>query len=244
MHIRIDMHIRMNMRIHMHIRIRIHQYIRMHMHIRIRMHIPVHIPTLSVQYTSLTLPLLSKCMFSTVYRTCKYIYMLILIYTHTNTYIGDRGKITRASGDYCTIIIHDTDKKKTQIRLPSGSRKTVPSECRAMVGLVAGGGRLDKPMLKAGRAYHKYRVKRNCWPKVRSYTHSRIHSYAHQYTHSSIYSPNTLNHLLTNTLAYTLTHLYAHSLTYIFTRSPIHSLTYTLTHVYPFTHLFTHSSTR
>merc|ERR1711937_772873 len=29
------------------------------------------------------------------------------------------------------------------------------------------GGRQDKPMLKAGRAYHKYRVKRNCWPHVR-----------------------------------------------------------------------------
>ena len=25
----------------------------------------------------------------------------------------------------------------------------------------------DKPILKAGRAYHKYKVKRNCWPKVR-----------------------------------------------------------------------------
>ena len=24
-----------------------------------------------------------------------------------------------------------------------------------------------KPLLKAGRAYHKYRVKRNSWPKVR-----------------------------------------------------------------------------
>merc|ERR1711879_111167 len=36
-----------------------------------------------------------------------------------------------------------------------------------MLGLVAGGGRIDKPMLKAGRAYHKFRVKRNCWPKVR-----------------------------------------------------------------------------
>ena len=36
-----------------------------------------------------------------------------------------------------------------------------------MVGIVAGGGRIDKPMLKAGRAYHKYKVKRNCWPKVR-----------------------------------------------------------------------------
>ena len=39
--------------------------------------------------------------------------------------------------------------------------------CRAMIGIVAGGGRMDKPMLKAGRCYHKYRVKRNEWPKVR-----------------------------------------------------------------------------
>jgi large subunit ribosomal protein L2 len=43
----------------------------------------------------------------------------------------------------------------------------VPSSARATVGIVAGGGRIDKPLLKAGRAYHKYRVKRNCWPKVR-----------------------------------------------------------------------------
>lgn len=34
-------------------------------------------------------------------------------------------------------------------------------------GIVAGGGRIDKPVLKAGRAYHKYKAKRNCWPKVR-----------------------------------------------------------------------------
>lgn len=34
-------------------------------------------------------------------------------------------------------------------------------------GIVSGGGRIDKPILKAGRAYHKYKVKRNCWPKVR-----------------------------------------------------------------------------
>ncbi len=46
--------------------------------------------------------------------------------------------------------------------------QVVPSSCRATVGQVAGGGRTEKPMLKAGRAYHKYRVKRNSWPKVRS----------------------------------------------------------------------------
>merc|ERR1712025_600808 len=34
-----------------------------------------------------------------------------------------------------------------------------------MVGIVAGGGRIDKPMLKAGRAYHKYKAKRNSWPQ-------------------------------------------------------------------------------
>jgi hypothetical protein len=36
-----------------------------------------------------------------------------------------------------------------------------------MIGIVAGGGRIDKPMLKAGRAYFKYKAKRHSWPKVR-----------------------------------------------------------------------------
>jgi len=80
---------------------------------------------------------------------------------------GDRGKIAKASGEYCTIKTHDLENGRTQISLPSGNKKTVPSACRAMVGNVAGGGRMDKPLLKAGRAYHKYRVKRNEWPKVR-----------------------------------------------------------------------------
>merc|ERR1711957_776970 len=79
----------------------------------------------------------------------------------------DRGRIARASGTSCMVVGHSDDGKKTRIRLPSGSRKTVPSACRAIIGLVAGGGRMDKPVLKAGNNFHKYRVKRNCWPKVR-----------------------------------------------------------------------------
>jgi large subunit ribosomal protein L8e len=80
---------------------------------------------------------------------------------------GDRGTIARTSGDYCTIVTHDVNKGTTSVRLPSGLKKTILSKCRATVGIVAGGGRLDKPMLKAGRAFHKYRVKRNSWPRVR-----------------------------------------------------------------------------
>jgi large subunit ribosomal protein L8e len=37
----------------------------------------------------------------------------------------------------------------------------------SQVGLVAGGGRVEKPILKAGRAHFKYAAKRNEWPKVR-----------------------------------------------------------------------------
>jgi len=80
---------------------------------------------------------------------------------------GDRGRLARASGDYCTIISHNPDTNQTRLRLPSGSKKIVQSDARAQIGVIAGGGRIDKPMLKAGRSYHKFRVKRNCWPKVR-----------------------------------------------------------------------------
>jgi large subunit ribosomal protein L8e len=53
------------------------------------------------------------------------------------------------------------------VRLPSGAKKSLSSEARAMVGIIAGGGRTDKPILKAGRNAHKYRAKGNRWPKVR-----------------------------------------------------------------------------
>jgi large subunit ribosomal protein L8e len=80
---------------------------------------------------------------------------------------GDRGSLARASGDYAIIVSHNLEQGITRIKLPSGSKKVVNSHCRAMVGQVAGGGRTEKPMLKAGRCYHKYKAKRNSWPKVR-----------------------------------------------------------------------------
>jgi large subunit ribosomal protein L8e len=80
---------------------------------------------------------------------------------------GDRGSIARASGNYATIIGHNHDEGKTRVKLPSGAKKVIPITARAMVGLVAGGGRIDKPILKAGRAYHKFKAKRNSWPKTR-----------------------------------------------------------------------------
>jgi len=80
---------------------------------------------------------------------------------------GDRGSIARASGNYSTIIGHSENGDMTRVKLPSGAKKVVSARCRATIGIIAGGGRIDKPLLKAGRAYHKYKAKRNEWPRVR-----------------------------------------------------------------------------
>jgi large subunit ribosomal protein L8e len=64
---------------------------------------------------------------------------------------GDKGALGRATGCYATIIGHSDDGASTRVRLPSGTRKTLSSLCRATVGLIAGGGRTEKPILKAGR---------------------------------------------------------------------------------------------
>lgn len=53
--------------------------------------------------------------------------------------VGDRGAFARASGTSAVIIGHSDDGKKTRIRLPSGTRKTIIGTCRAMVGICAGG---------------------------------------------------------------------------------------------------------
>ncbi|KAK0732759.1 translation protein SH3-like domain-containing protein [Apiosordaria backusii] len=81
--------------------------------------------------------------------------------------VGDRGALGRTSGNYITVIGHNPDEGKTRIKLPSGAKKVVSSNARGMIGIVAGGGRTDKPLLKASRAKHKFAVKRNRWPKTR-----------------------------------------------------------------------------
>ena len=82
-------------------------------------------------------------------------------------YMGDRGSFARASGTYAIIVSHSDEDLKTKLKLPSGAKKSVSSLSRATLGIVAGGGRIDKPILKAGNQYHKYKAKRHCWPRVK-----------------------------------------------------------------------------
>ena len=87
---------------------------------------------------------------------------------------GDGGKLARASGTYVTVLAHRGDK--TLIQLPSKKVKEVSSHARATIGIVAGGGRVEKPMLKAGKKHHLSRSRSFKYPTVRG---KAMGAYAH-----------------------------------------------------------------
>uniref|UniRef100_A0A4W3ICC1 Large ribosomal subunit protein uL2 n=1 Tax=Callorhinchus milii TaxID=7868 RepID=A0A4W3ICC1_CALMI len=68
----------------------------------------------------------------------------------------------------------------------------ISSANRAIIGVVAGGGRIDKPILKAGRAYHKYKAKRNCWPRVRGVAMNPVEHPFGGGNHQHIGKPSTI----------------------------------------------------
>jgi large subunit ribosomal protein L2 len=78
---------------------------------------------------------------------------------------GDGGKFARASGMYGILIAHDVGK--TIVQLPSGKMKHLNPKCRAVIGVVAGGGRTEKPFCKAGKKFHRMRVRATKWPTSR-----------------------------------------------------------------------------
>jgi|ETNmetMinimDraft_2_1059921.scaffolds.fasta_scaffold40615_3 large subunit ribosomal protein L2 len=77
---------------------------------------------------------------------------------------GDGGQFCRASGGSARVIAHSGEK--VIIELPSKRQKTLHSQCRATVGVVAGGGRPDKPILKAGTRHYMMKAKNKLYPIV------------------------------------------------------------------------------
>ena len=78
---------------------------------------------------------------------------------------GDGGKLVRAAGSYATIFGHTSNF--VTVRLPSGKFVQLDPKCRAVIGRVAGGGKEEKPLLKAGKAWHIARAKGRKYPRVR-----------------------------------------------------------------------------
>ncbi|MEM2051651.1 MAG: hypothetical protein QW614_01725, partial [Candidatus Caldarchaeum sp.] len=66
---------------------------------------------------------------------------------------------------YAVVMAQVGDK--TILRLPSKKDVEVSSKALAMVGVVAGGGRGEKPFLKAGAKYHLMKARHRYWPRSR-----------------------------------------------------------------------------
>ncbi len=77
---------------------------------------------------------------------------------------GDGGKFVRSSGTFAKIITKM--EGSIVVELPSSKRKTFSPECRAVIGIVAGSGRTEKPFLKAGNKFYAMKAKNKLWPIV------------------------------------------------------------------------------
>ena len=75
---------------------------------------------------------------------------------------GDGGRFVRSSGGFAKIVTKMQDK--IVVRLPSNKNRIFRPECRAVIGVIAGSGRTEKPFLKAGNRFYKMRSKNKLWP--------------------------------------------------------------------------------
>lgn len=67
----------------------------------------------------------------------------------------DGGRLVRSAGTSALVTAHSGSE--VTVQLPSGVFKTLLATCRAQVGSVAGGGRLERPFIKAGKKVNAFR---------------------------------------------------------------------------------------
>ncbi len=98
---------------------------------------------------------------------------------------GDCGKFARASG--VSAIVRNKSERNIEVLFRSKKTKWFNENCLCTIGVVAGGGRTDKPFLKAGNAHHAYRSKAKKWPVVRGVAMNAV---SHPYGGGAKQSPH------------------------------------------------------
>ena len=77
---------------------------------------------------------------------------------------NDGGKIARTSGS--SAIISKSRIDKVGVMLPSKKEVFLDVKCRATIGIIAGAGRLEKPIVKAGKMHHMKKARNKLWPRT------------------------------------------------------------------------------
>lgn len=102
---------------------------------------------------------------------------------------GDGGKVARTSGSSAYVLSRDDDTGLVSVVLASKAVKVLKPDCRATVGVPAGGGRLEKPLMKAGDAYYKAHARNRYWPIVRG---TAMSAYDHPHGGKSFGCPTAM----------------------------------------------------
>jgi len=77
---------------------------------------------------------------------------------------GDGGKFCRTSGSAARVV--SKSENRVTVLLPSKKSKVLHASCRAVIGVPAGGGRKEKPFLKAGAVHYLKRSRNKRYPSV------------------------------------------------------------------------------
>jgi|SRR3989344_1618437 len=78
---------------------------------------------------------------------------------------GDGGKMIRSAGSSAMVSkIHEFNK--IGLLMPSKKEVIVDGNCRATIGIIAGDGRLLKPIIKAGKMFYKMKARNKMWPRT------------------------------------------------------------------------------
>ncbi len=103
---------------------------------------------------------------------------------------GDGGRLVRVPGGYATII--SKEGGFVYVKLPSKATLILNNECRAQLGVVAGGGKLEKPLMKAGATFFKKKARHRLWPKPRG-VHMAAYNHPHGGKQHHVGKPTTVS---------------------------------------------------
>lgn len=77
---------------------------------------------------------------------------------------GDGGKFIKSGGSSAEVV--RVVGNKIHVLMPSKKEKPFNGNCRAIIGVVAGHGRTDKPVVKAGKKHYIKKAKSKLWPRT------------------------------------------------------------------------------
>lgn len=76
----------------------------------------------------------------------------------------DGGTFVRTGGNFATVITQE--KGLVKVTMPSKREKKFEFNCRVTIGVAAGDGKLDKPVMKAGTKFYIMKAKSKLWPRT------------------------------------------------------------------------------